>query len=81
MLDQQSSSPSEPSIEDMIISLANSGKQRNRMILIGAPKWVEKIIYLLHAARITEVRDWSQQVPTHHPNEVISLMQRPKVEK
>ncbi|HEY9880433.1 MAG TPA: hypothetical protein V6D29_18390 [Leptolyngbyaceae cyanobacterium] len=64
-----------------IEALLSSGRRANRMILIGAPDWVRKIIHLLHAAHITEVKDWSRLMQTRNPNEVISLMQRPRLEK
>ena len=50
------------------------------MILIGAPAWVKKIIHMMHVARIAEVRDWSRLAPTRNPDEVISLVQRPRAE-
>jgi hypothetical protein len=51
------------------------------MILIGAPDWVRTIIHLMHVARITEMRDWSRLTPTRNLDEVISLMQRPRVDQ
>ncbi|BAU40385.1 hypothetical protein [Leptolyngbya sp. O-77] len=48
----------------------------NRMILVGAPDWVSGTIARLHSAGIAHVRDWSRLVPTQHPGEVMSLLQR-----
>jgi hypothetical protein len=69
------------SIDEVLNSRARSHKRSNQMILIGAPAWVKKIIHLMHVARIAEVRDWSRLMPTRNSNEVISLMQRPRVDE
>jgi hypothetical protein len=84
--DQQTSENQPPlpngnSIDDVLESRTNSQPRSNRMILIGAPAWVRRMIHLLHVARITEVRDWSPMIPTQNLNEVISLVQRPRVEE
>lgn len=79
--EQPGSSEKDSVTEAVIETLVDSEKRANRMVLIGAPEWVRKIIHLLHAAQITEVRDWSRLMQTRNPNEVISLMQRPKVKK
>ncbi|MBD2057665.1 hypothetical protein H6F88_16845 [Oculatella sp. FACHB-28] len=68
-------------LDAVLDSHSRSQKRSNQMILIGAPAWVKKIIHLMHVARIAEVRDWSRLMPTRNPNEVISLMQRPRVEE
>jgi hypothetical protein len=81
MSENQSPQSDESLTEAVVDALVSSAKPSNRMILIGAPTWVRKIIHLMHVARITEVRDWSRLMPTRNPNEVISLMQRPKVEE
>ncbi|MBF2085497.1 hypothetical protein [Thermoleptolyngbya sp. C42_A2020_037] len=46
------------------------------MILVGAPDWVSGTIARLHSAGIAHVQDWSRLVPTQHPGEVMSLLQR-----
>jgi hypothetical protein len=69
------------SIDEVLNSRSRSHKRSNQMILIGAPAWVKKIIHLMHVARIAEVRDWSRLMPTRNSNEVISLMQRPRVDE
>ena len=61
-------------------ALVASERRSNQMILIGAPAWVKKIIHMMHVARIAEVRDWSRLAPTRNPDEVISLVQRPRAE-
>jgi hypothetical protein len=89
MPQEQSSQPEETAIESnspngmsasLLDNLPQTSKRSNQMILIGSPGWVQRIIHLMHVARITEVRDWSRLMPTRQPNEVISLMQRPKAE-
>jgi hypothetical protein len=81
MPENQSNQPDESFTETVLKALTTSEKRSNRMILIGGPVWVRKIIHLMHIARITEVRDWSRLTPTRNPDEVISLMQRPRVEE
>ncbi len=68
-------------IEAMIDSLTNAEKRSNWMILVGAPDWVRGVIHRLHSARITEVSDWSRLMPTRNVDEVISVIQRSRVEK
>lgn len=70
--DGQASEPlptdaAENPIDAVLDSLSRSPKRANRMILTGAPAWVKKMIYLMHVARITEVRDWSRAMPTPQP--------------
>ncbi|MCY7392190.1 MAG: hypothetical protein LH647_12115 [Leptolyngbyaceae cyanobacterium CAN_BIN12] len=48
---------------------------------MGTPNWVRGVIHRLHSARIAEVRDWSRLMPTRNADEVISMMQRPRVEE
>jgi hypothetical protein len=81
MPEEQSPQPDESAIAPALDDLPQSAKRANQMILIGAPAWVKRIIHLMHIARITEVRDWSRLTPTRHADEVISLMQRPRVEE
>ena len=69
------------SIDAILENLSRAPQRSNRMILIGAPAWVRRMIHLMHVARITEVRDWSPCMPTRDRTEVISLIQRPRVEK
>lgn len=80
MAEKQPKQPDALSTEVMIDSLLNTEKRANRMILIGAPKWVRGIIHLLHAVGVTEVKEWSRLMRTRNPNEVITLLQRPRVE-
>jgi hypothetical protein len=81
MAENQPTQPNESFAETVLDALSASEKPSNRMILIGAPAWVKRIIQLMHVARITEVKNWSRLMPTRNPNEVISLMQRPRVEE
>jgi hypothetical protein len=70
----------ETSIDAILENLSRVPQRSNRMILIGAPVWVRRMIHLMHVARITEVRDWSPCIPTGDRTEVISVMQRPQTE-
>ncbi|WP_190685926.1 MULTISPECIES: hypothetical protein [unclassified Leptolyngbya] len=80
-LQNLSDNADENPLNAVLNSRSRSHKRSNQMILIGAPAWVKKIIHLMHIARIAEVRDWSRLMPTRNPNEVISLMQRHRVEE
>lgn len=75
------SEPNEIPTDDIVDTLTRAGKRSNRMILIGAPDWVRGVIHRLHGAGITEVKDWTRLTPTRDPDEVISLMQRPRVQE
>jgi hypothetical protein len=80
MPENQPTEPHESLSEAIVDAFAASKKRSNQMILIGAPAWVKKIIHMMHVARIAEVRDWSRLAPTRNPDEVISLVQRPRAE-
>jgi hypothetical protein len=79
--ENQPTRPDSNPIDEVLENRTDSQSRSNRMILIGAPAWVRRMIHLLHVARITEVRDWSPMIPTQNLNEVISLVQRPRVEE
>lgn len=81
MSEKQPMQPDESPIEAVIESLTHAEKKSNWMILVGARPWVKRVIHRLHSARIAEVRDWSKSLPTRNPDEVISVMQRPRVEE
>lgn len=81
MPEDQPNQPEASLTEPVLDAIAPSEKPLNRMILIGAPAWVMRIIHLMHAAHITEVKEWSRPMPTRNTNEVISLMQRPKLDE
>jgi hypothetical protein len=80
MPENQPTEPYEFLSEAIVDAFAASKKRSNQMILISAPAWVKKIIHMMHVARIAEVRDWSRLAPTRNPDEVISLVQRPRAE-
>ncbi len=63
-----------------IDALTVSGKQANGMILIGAPQWVKGVIYRLHSLGFAEMAEWSRLMPTRNPKEMISVLQRPRVQ-
>ena len=68
-------------VEAILNTLEASERRSNWMILVGTPSWVRGVIHRLHSARITEVRDWSRLLPTRNADEVISVMQRPRVDE
>ena len=74
----QTPEPDPNPVEAILNTLDQAERRSHWIIVIGAPTWVRKIIHLMHVARITEVRDWSRLTPTRHPDQVISLIQRPR---
>lgn len=48
---------------------------------MGASDWVRGGIQRLHVAQVVEVGCWSKLLPTRKPDEVISVLQRPRVEE
>lgn len=68
-------------VDAILNTLEASERRSNWMILVGTPNWVRGVIHRLHSARITEVRDWSRLLPTRNADEVISVMQRPRVDE
>ena len=79
--DHSSGSIDESPIEAVIDSLTNTEKRSNWMILVGAPDWVRGVMQRLHVAQVVEVGCWSKLLPTRKPDEVISVLQRPRVEE
>ena len=66
--------------ETLAIDALISGKSANRMILIGAPQWVKGVIYRLHSLGFAEIAEWSRLMPTRKEKEIISVLQRPRVQ-
>lgn len=66
--------------ETLAIDALNSGKSANRMILISTPQWVKGVIYRLHSLGFAEMSEWSRLTPTRNPKEMISMLQRPRVQ-
>lgn len=66
--------------ETLAIDALISGKLANRMILIGTPQWVKGVIYRLHSLGFAEMAEWSRLMPTRNPKEMISVLQRPRVQ-
>ena len=64
-----------------IDALTTSGKPVNRMILIGAPEWVKGVIHRLHSLGFADVGAWSRLMPTRNPKEMISVLQRSRVQE
>lgn len=64
-----------------IEALTTSGKPVNQMILIGASEWVKGVIYRLHSLGFADIGTWSRLTPTRNPKEMISVLQRPRVQE
>jgi hypothetical protein len=53
-----------------------SGREFVKMILIGSPKGVVKIIHSLHVKDFAEVNEWSLPVATGKPGEVMRILMK-----
>ena len=53
-----------------------SGRESVKVIVVGSPKGVVKIIHTLYRLRFAEVTEWSPPLPTANPREVMSVMKR-----
>ncbi|QSJ19158.1 hypothetical protein JYQ62_10740 [Nostoc sp. UHCC 0702] len=58
-----------------------SGKSVNRMILIGAPEWVKGVTYRLHSLGFADLAQWSRLMPTRNSKQMITVLQRPRVQE
>lgn len=54
----------------------SSGKEFVKVIVVGSPKGVVKIIHTLYRLGFAEVTEWSSPSPTTKPGEVMSVMTR-----
>ena len=53
-----------------------SGREFVKVMVVGSPKGVVKIIHKLYRLGFAEVTEWSQPLPTANPREVMSVMKR-----
>ncbi|HAA28435.1 MAG TPA: hypothetical protein DCE56_13070 [Cyanobacteria bacterium UBA8553] len=53
-----------------------SGREFVKVMVVGSPKGVIKIIHTLYNRGFAEVTEWSPPVPTKNPGEVMSVMRR-----
>ncbi len=53
-----------------------SAREFVKVLVIGSPKAVTKIIHTLYRLGFAEVTEWSQPVPTTNANEVMSVLRR-----
>ena len=53
-----------------------SGREFVKVMVVGSPKGVVKIIHTLYNRGFAEVTEWSPPVPTKNPGEVMSVMRR-----
>ncbi|MFB2979960.1 peptide ABC transporter substrate-binding protein [Microseira sp. BLCC-F43] len=62
------------SVEMRVCTDPESGREFVRMIVVGSPKGVVKIIHSLHVKRFAEVNEWSPPVSTTKPGEVMRIL-------
>jgi hypothetical protein len=53
-----------------------SGREYVKVIVVGSPKGVVKIIHPLYRVGFAKVTEWSQPIPTANPGEVMSVLRR-----
>jgi hypothetical protein len=53
-----------------------SDRESVRMILVGSPDAVTRMIHKLHSQRIADPNDWSPPQRARHSDEVVSLLTR-----
>lgn len=51
-----------------------SGRESVRVIVMGSPKGVAKIIHTLHVRGFAEVTAWSPPIPTNNPGQVMRIL-------
>lgn len=71
-----SSEPESASVELQASADSDSDREFVKLIVVGSPKGVTKIIHTLFRLGFAEVTEWSQPVPTANPREVMSVMKR-----
>lgn len=71
-----SNEPESASVELQTSADSNSDREFVKLIVVGSPKGVTKIIHTLFRLGFAEVTEWSQPVPTANPREVMSVMKR-----
>ena len=70
------SEPESASVELEASADSDSDREFVKLIVVGSPKGVTKIIHTLFRLGFAEVTEWSQPVPTANPREVMSVMKR-----
>jgi len=64
------------SVEVRASTAPNSKREFVKVIVVGSPKGVVKIIHTLYRLGFAEVTEWSPPTPTANSGEVMSVMTR-----
>ncbi len=64
------------SVEVRASTAPDSGREYVKVIVVGSPKGVVKIIHTLYRLGFAEVTEWSPPSPTANPGEVMSVLRR-----
>lgn len=70
------SQPESASVEVRASTDSVSGREFVKVIVVGSPKGVVKIIHTLYRLGFAEVTEWSPPTPTANSGEVMSVMTR-----
>jgi len=70
------SQPDSPSVFVQSSTNPSSGREFVKVIVVGSPKGIVKIIHTLYRLGFAEVTEWSPPTPTANSCEVMSVMTR-----
>ncbi|HAX86612.1 MAG TPA: hypothetical protein DCY91_10145 [Cyanobacteria bacterium UBA11370] len=70
------SQPKSAPVQIRAFSDRHSGREFVKVIVVGSPKGVVKIIHTLYRLGFANVTEWSPPTPTANPGEVMSVMRR-----
>lgn len=71
-----SSEPDSASVDPQASTDPSLGRDFVKVIVVGSPKGVTKIIHAQYRLGFAEVTEWSPPVPTANPREVMSVLRR-----
>jgi hypothetical protein len=63
-------------VQIQVSTTPDSGREFVKIIVVGSPKGVVKIIHTLYRLGFANVTEWSPPTPTTNPGEVMSVMRR-----
>jgi hypothetical protein len=64
------------SVEIRASTNPESGREFVKVLVVGSPKGVVKIIHTLYCLGFAEVTEWSPPTPTANPGEVMRVLRR-----
>jgi hypothetical protein len=70
------SQPDSVSVSVRASTEPESGREFVKVIVVGSPKGIVKIIHTLYRLGFAEVTEWSPPTPTANSGEVMSVMTR-----